>query len=1033
MASQWTKSVMGMGVLASLAASALAQQAPEGFALLAAHDAGTLAGEPWIRPAAGQALALDEQALRDVLRTAPMEFSLEYRAKSAVLALPAPDGSVKLFRVFESPILDAALQAQFPDIRTYAGQGETNPAETLRLDLSPSGLRVQVLGPDGAWYIDPVTKGDNTHYTSYFKLDLGERLPFRCLMMGVGPQDEDDGFATHDGSPAFLGSQLRTFRLAVTTTGEYSAFHGGTTASVLAAVTTAVNRVTGVYERDLAVRLQLVAGTTQTLFLNASTDPYTAPSPSGTTMNAAQQQFNTLIGNANYDVGHLFHRAANSGVAGAIGNVCVAGSADGSTGKGRGVSQTEPPVNDPFSIDYVAHELGHQFGGRHSFNNCGGGPGDDPSIAHEPGSGSTIMGYAGICGSNDVQPNSDPMFASINIDQMASYVATRTCAIVTNTGNSEPVVNAGPDYVIPISTPYELSPQSVLDGDNDALTFSWEQRNGGSAVALPLTDNGSNPLARVFAPSQSPRRMVPRLANVLSGTFLPSEVLPTTNRTMNWRLVARDNRAGGGGVDFDDITVRSVTTAGPFRVTAPSAPVSAFGGSPLLVTWNVANTTASPVSAANVRIRFSSDGGLTWPTVLEASTPNDGSHTVTLPPVPTTQGLIRVEGENNIFFNLNRGGFITITQPPPGILLTQAGPIALSDTTGNGNANNRIDPGESALSISVPLANVGADGATGIVGTLESLTSTASIVGDATRSYPSLASLAAAQTSAQPFVLSVSPAHPCGQPIALRLLVSTNQGTQGPFTFSMPVGTPGGSVQTTIRFTGPSVAIPNNSSVGVNIPLVVPPLGGPITDLNVRIDGTSCNTNVAATSNGINHTALGDLVISLIGPSGTEVVLRNRRGGSGNNLCSSTFDDAGTLTMASIASTGAPWSNSYIPESPLAALQVGDGSGTWTLRVVDQAANNSGNVAAFSLLFTNQLTATCQAPVSACDGIDYNNDGLFPDDADLVDFLSILAGGACSTDPAPGCNDVDFNNDGLFPDDADLLAFLRVLAGGTCD
>jgi hypothetical protein len=919
--------------------------------------------------------------------------------------------------------MEPALGAQFPLIRTYTARGVTNPYELAHLDLTPAGFHAQVLSPDGAWYIDPVTRADNSNLASYRKRDLHVRGGFHCL---THPSERD--MAVADPGPAFTprtnGTQIRTYQLAITATGEYTAFHGGTVPAALGAIVTSVNRVSGIYEVDLAVRLQLVANTTLTIYTNAATDPYPSPGPGTATLDTAQTQFDTLIGSANYDVGHIYHRAANSGVAGAIGNVCVAG------GKGRGFSQTEPPVGDPFSVDYVAHELGHQFGGRHSFNNCGGGPGDSAAIAHEPASGSTIMGYAGICGSNDLQPNSDPMFASINFDQMIAYTqsgAGASCADITPSGTTPPVVTGGADFTIPISTPFLLTANGS-DADLDPLTYSWEQRNGGAAVPLTsFIDNGTSPIARVYNPTTSPSRSIPRMSNVFANTLPLGEALPATSRVMLWRVTARDAR---GGTDWDDVNITSTTSAGPFIVTLPTGPTTWTAGAAHEVRWSVAGTNAAPVNASNVDIFFTRDSGATLETLL-LGTPNDGSQFVTAPTGSTTSGRIVVRASSNIFYNVSQGGSITIFDPLPGVDLRAGSAATFTDNTGNGNSNARIDPGESEIRVFVPARNLGLTTATNAVGTLVSLTPTAIITGNVA-SYPDIVSLGADSTNTSPFTLSVLPAHPCGDPISLRLDLACDQGS-GSFAFTFNSGQPGGPgplVRT--QYAGPAVNIPAGNAAGVLVNLPRSGFSRPIADVNVSVDtvgGAACSDASA----GISHTWIGDLILSVRSPAGTFVSLINQRNNPNdntNNLCNTVFDDSAFQPIS--AGTGGPFTGTWRPETPLSALNGQSANGTWALRAEDIITADTGQVRAFSIYVSELLPPVCQPPLPgpSCDSIDFNADGLFPDTLDIDDFLSVFSGGPCSNDPR--CGDIDFNNDGLFPDTLDVDSLISVFSGGAC-
>ncbi len=1008
------------------------------WTILAEHSQETLNGTSWVRPLASKAIALNRPAMFERLADAPLEFSPDYRRRSIIIELPAPDGTYKFFEVFESPILPPALQAMFPQIRTYVGQGLTTRAETLRMDMTPAGFHAQVLGPQGTWYIDPVTRGDTTNYASYFLTDLGEMHPFQCLTTGANlggglGRAEGDGPVAQESN--FIGPVLRTYRLSVTTTGEYAAFHGGTLPGTLAAVVTVVNRVSGIYEREVGVRLQLAPNNDLVIFTNAASDPYTNPGANTTTMNAAQVQFDTLIGGENYDVGHLFHRGPNNGIAGAIGNVCIAGTIGGTSGKGRGISVSDSPVGDPFSVNYVAHELGHQFGARHTFNFCTSGPGDDPLIAHEPGSGSTIMGYAGLCNTNNLQSNSDAMFASINFDQITSFLAGAgdACALLSQSGNTAPFVDGGSDYVIPVRTPFELRTLTAFDPDADPLTYSWEQRSGGTAVALPISDIGTNPLFRVYAPSTNPIRTLPRLSNLLNYTLPSGEALPTTSRTMAWRVTVRDNRAGGAGVNFDDVNITTVSTAGPFRVTSPSGAVTWTAGTPQSINWNVAGTTGLGINTANVRVLFSTDGGNTWPTVLLDSTPNDGFELITVPVVATSQGRIRIEAIDNIFFNINQGGLITVVPALPGIDIVRAGNATIIDTIGNGNSTGTIDPGESSIALLLPIRNQGLTDATGITGALTSLTSTVNIT-QASAAYPDASGPSWNITNLTPFEINVTQDHACGAPITLRLSLATNQITPTPIDFTLSTGVQNGpGPQVRYQYAGAPVAVPDNSAMGANASITITDAPGTISDVNFSFDGSNCSAAPGSTTVGLTHNFVGDLAISLISPSGTAVLLSNRRGSSGNNMCNTVFDDSASTPIGAATATGNPWSGTYSPDQPLSVLNGQLANGIWTLRVVDVAAPDAGVIRNFSIYLRTQLPATCQPPLptQTCDSIDFNNDQATYDPRDIEAFLSVFSEGPCIPEGTQ-CNDIDFNNDGESFDPLDITAFLRVFAEGAC-
>ena len=429
---------------------------------------------------------------------------------------------------------------------------------------------------------------------------------------------------------------------------------------------TCINRCTGVYETEMAIRMSLVANNSSIIYTNASTDPYTNSNGS-TMLTQNQTTCDSVIGTANYDYGHVVS-TGGGGVA-QLGVICVAGS------KAKGVTGSPSPTGDAFWIDYVVHEMGHQFGANHTFNsstsNCGGGN-RSASHAYEPGSGSTIMAYAGICGADDLQPHSDPYMAFDSLDAINAFSGTftgsgtgYTCAVKTATGNNSPTVNAGSNYTIPISTPFALTAASASDPDGDALTYCWEERDLGASITLAAGDNGSSPIIRTFNPSTSPTRIIPNLTALLNNTTTLGERLPTTSRTMTFRCTVRDNKAAAGTTGSATMTVTSTTSSGPFTVTSPNTAVSWQAGAQT-VTWNVANTTAAPVSCANVDIYLSTDGGNTWPATLATAVPNNGSAVVTIPSVNTSTARIKVQGSGNIFFDVSNVNFTITPVAPPG-------------------------------------------------------------------------------------------------------------------------------------------------------------------------------------------------------------------------------------------------------------------------------------------------------------------------------------------------------------------------------
>ncbi len=614
------------------------------------------AADAWVRPDVYQAVTLDQRQLTAVLDNVPTESEVSVRDAQSIIELPMPDGSYARFQFVESPVMAPELAARYPEIRTFHGQGIDDPHAVVRFDSTPAGFHAQILSPNGAVYIDPLNRGDTSNYASYYKRDFvrPDTMP-KCQVFPNLDGEPAGGSADGSRGADRAAETLRTYRLACAATGEYTQFHGGTVSSGLAAVVTAINRVTGVYETEVQVRLELVANNDLLIYTSSGSDPYS--NNDGISMlSQNQSNVNSVIGTSNYDVGHVFS-TGGGGVA-SLGVIC-------SSSKARGVTGQSSPIGDPFYIDYVAHEMGHQFGANHTFNgvvgNCSGGN-RNGSTAYEPGSGSTIMAYAGICGSDDLQPHSDPYFHHESIREIRNHITNgsgNNCPVTSATGNNDPSVNAGSNYTIPASTPFELT-ASGSDPDLDPITYCWEERDLGSAQAVGASDNGSSPLFRSFNPTSSPTRTFPRISELVNNATVTGEQLPTTNRTMNFRCTARDNQAGGGGVDSDDMAVTVTTSAGPFQVTAPNGGEVWSGVA--TVTWSVAGTDSAPVAAANVDILLSTDGGFTYPIVLASGTLNDGVEQVVVPNAPTSTARVKIKGSDNVFFDISNADF-TVDEP----------------------------------------------------------------------------------------------------------------------------------------------------------------------------------------------------------------------------------------------------------------------------------------------------------------------------------------------------------------------------------
>ncbi len=594
-----------------------------------------------------------------------------------VLSIPNADGVLERFSIYENPTMDPALAARFPEIKSYIGIGIDNPTLTAYFSMSPLGFKSMVIGADrSAVFIEPISSDLGT-YTVYRKSDKKQSLTkFECSVIDQVTPQMDGATARPNADDALI----RTFRLAMSCTGEYTAYFGGTKALALAAINNSITRCNGVFEKDFGARMIIIANTDLVIYTSASTDPYSAATSLSQWNSQLQSTLTSVIGEANYDIGHLFGASGGGGNAGCIGCICSSGKGSAYTSPSNGV-----PSGDSFDIDYVAHEIGHQMGANHTFSMSNEGTGANM----EPGSGSTIMGYAGIT-SQDIQPNSDAYFHAISIQQVTNNIKAKTCSANIVTGNSVPTASAGLDYTVPKSTPFMLT-GSATDANGDALTYNWEQFDNAASTATGASSAASatrtsGPTFRSYNSSTSPVRYFPRIQSVLTGATTTAgaeitvEALPSVARIMNFRLTVRDNRASGSANNSDDMIVTVNATAGPFTVNSPNTAVSFVGGSSQTITWAVAGTTANGVNCANVDILLSTDAGTTWSTLV-AATPNDGTQAVTIPNTPGATNRIMVKGTNHIFFDVSNTNFTITAGAAPDTVAPTAPTLSASGTT----------------------------------------------------------------------------------------------------------------------------------------------------------------------------------------------------------------------------------------------------------------------------------------------------------------------------------------------------------------
>lgn len=607
--------------------------------------------------------------------------------KTVVISIPNSDGQFESYRMYEASNFDKELQVQFPEIRSYVGVGVDNKNCTLRLSVSPSGIQTMTIKPNGQSEFIEAYSSDNTVYAVYSAKSRKGKLPFTC-------STDETTFANKIASKTSSVNksslnQVLVFRLALSCTAEYANYFGATSAAQVGNVLTAFNntmtRVNGVFEKDFCIHMNIITQSSNVIYYNAASDPY-SPAANMANWNAQlQSTLTSVIGESNYDVGHLFGATGGGGNAGCIGCVCD----DGQKGSGITSPANGVPAGDTFDIDYVAHELGHQFGANHTFSHNVEGSG----VNMEPGSGSTIMGYAGIT-SQDVQPNSDPYFHIGSIDQVQTNMEGKTCPVRNAISNNTPTVSGGLDYTIPKSTPFILTAVGSDPDAGNALTYCWEQidvatTQTGAASAASATKTGG-PTFRSYNPTSVSYRYFPRIQSVIAnsattaGTDITVEALSSVARDLNFAVTVRDNVAGFGLTELDVVKLTVNATAGPFAVTAPNTAVSWQAGSNQTVTWNVAGTTANNVNTPTVDIFLSTDGGNTYPILLASNVPNDGSETILVPNNTGTTNRIMVKGYNHVFFDISNANF-TIAAP--------ASTFGLAYGGGTGGQNSTICQG----------------------------------------------------------------------------------------------------------------------------------------------------------------------------------------------------------------------------------------------------------------------------------------------------------------------------------------------------
>lgn len=948
------------------------------------------------QPITSQIYTLDFNAFKNALNGAPVRGQATAKS-NLIMAFPTADGNLENYRVMESPIMHPDLAAMYPMIKTYVAQGIEDQTAYMRFSVTQFGVHTMSLsGKRSTLYIDPYTK-DLSSYIVYDRSSLGaDPQPFECLT----PQDGNLPSIKNDkkeNDKAVNDQKFRTFRLAQTCTAEYGNIFattpGSEYADIQAQMTITINRVNSVYEIDLGITLQFIAQQNSLIFFGStSADPW-----NGEYNTTTQNFLNSTLANSAYDIGHNFN-TNGGGNAGCIACVCINGQ------KGSGMTGRADPTGDAFDIDYVAHEMGHQFGGYHTMNTCSRSGNGQTEV--EIASGTSIMGYAGICATN-VQMNSDAHFNYVNVRDISANIkpgGNSTCAAVVNITNSPPTASAGADYTIPKSTAFVLEGIATDADGMGSLTYEWSQNDPTQSPgnAAPVSTYTVGPMYRAKMPITSPNRYLPRLQDVIAGNLTPTwEVTPSVGRVLNFSFMVRDNDIQGGQTADDLMKVTVSGTSGPFTVTSQTTAVTWNEGATETITWNVANTTAAPVSAANVNIFLSLDGGYTYPFTLATGVPNNGTANIIVPSgAATSTARVMVRGAGNIFYALNSTNFSIIASE---FVMSFVPSATTSDVCAPGTATynftyntflgfNQVTTfsatGNPAGTSVVFNPTTAQNDGTPVIITVNGITP--AMIG----SY----SITVTGTAPSPLVvknsnITLNIYAATFNPMALSSPTNGALNVNGPYTFTwvadpnaatyaIDIATDAaftnivdaatgiatntyisgaalssntmyywrvkpsnqcgnGSFSTTYSFTTSNC----NSTASTVVPVAISSTGTPTitSTINIGVSGTINDIDVVGLVG--THSWINDLTVTLKSPQNTTITLWDQICASENDF-DVNFDDAAASATLPCPPTGG---GTYQPQGSLATFNGEDPLGIWTLTIVDNFNQDGGSLNGWGL------------------------------------------------------------------------------------
>ncbi len=948
-------------------------------------------GDRRIFPKEANVVTTNGRELREFLLTAPHESRATAENSPVSLTVPGPDDQPLTFRIVGYDIAAPAGLAAYPEIRTYYGSNPEVPGQTIFLDWTTRGFHASIRGGGRpVIFIDPLFRGNTDHYQVYTRSGLGEETEeaFRCLTT-EGPRQD----AEPTGGKALGDCELMQYRTTITATAEYSNYHGADSPAqsdlVQSAVVTSLNRVNQVTTRDLSLRMQLIANNDELYYYDAATDPYTGDDV-GDLIGENTPNVNSVIGRDNYDYGHIYTQGDNNGVA------FLRASCGGN--KAGGATSRQTPENDPFDIDYVAHEMGHNFGGNHTQNNsCN----YSSSAGMEPGSASTIMGYAGICSPN-VQTNSDDYYHGRSIEEITTHFefGNGGCGTIINSSLNNPTVTEQADETIPFGTPFVLKAAATGDG---TLSYNWEQYDTEQGPMPPEGTSALGPLFRSVDPVPGPERYFPNLPAVIAGTPETWEVTPLVTRDMSFRSTIRNVNAAYGCAGEDDIAVSVDGTRGPFLVTDPNQANQWSAGQTAQIQWDVAGTNQSPVASSVVDILLSTDGGEVFQPLL-SGTPNDGYAEVAVPTQLTDAARIMVRSADNVFYNVSTLDFSIVTAGgSPDFVIRPESPVSIADcfqaidevtftftTLSSGGATAPISWSISGLPDGVTAAysvnptrpggyfEVTLSGLSGIpVGQFQ-----LELIGNSSEGTDR--QFLTVERSGQDGTAGPATLAPSGFNTDLRPLLIGEQAADGS-TYDIQISDDPGFSNLLYAGTDldePRFALPDYLSANTTYywrirassdggcgtsswsedsfttgdcqvfsstagPVDISP-GRPdqIAEMTLPVDVVATITDLDVYLLDISHTYISDLAIDLVAAGGTTVRLWDRECGRQDDILTSFDDESIQQTFDCPPVTG----QFLVPTTgPLSAFDGSPANGSWTLRVTDEAEFDGGTLNGFSL------------------------------------------------------------------------------------